>query len=394
MASPASTTKDSELYWLALHLAPGLGARKAQSLLEAFRSPQAVFEASRGDLEDAGLPPGLAQSLASGCVFEEAATQHSKMLREGVRLVPLGDAAYPDRLRAIFDPPVALFVKGRVELLNSVGIGIVGTRRPSAYGLAAAERLSRELAEAGICIVSGMARGIDTQAHTAALAVGGDTLAVFGCGVDVIYPAENRKLAERIADKGLLVSEFAMGSPGYPQNFPVRNRIVSGIGAGVLVVEGAQYSGSSITAKLAADQGREVFAVPGNITSKMSWAPNLLIKQGAKLVQEWNDVVSELSERDRAALAAKMRQKLLALGVPDPEPSQKEQVIDQADPNAAVKRALLNTLPFDKPAHLDHLMEVLVGYSASETIAALFELELLGLVRQLPGKNFIKVWLD
>lgn len=394
MASPATISRDTELYWLALHLAPGLGPRKAHSLLETFGSPQAIFEAPRSELEAAGLPPGLAQSLASGCVFEEAAAQQQKMMREGARLISAGDPAYPPRLREIFDPPVALFVKGRAELLQSVNIAIVGTRRPSAYGLAAAERISRELAEAGVCIVSGMARGIDTQAHTAALDAGGDTVAVFGCGVDVIYPAENRKLAERIAAKGLLVSEFAMGAPGYPQNFPVRNRIVSGMSSGVLVVEGAQYSGSSITAKLAADQGREVFAIPGNITSKMSWAPNLLIKQGAKLVQEWNDVVSELSAADRARLSAKLRQRMLALGAEIPQETETRDVIDPANPNAAIQRALLNTLPFDKPAHLDHLMEVLVGHSASEIIAALFELELLGLVRQLPGKNFIKVWLD
>lgn len=394
MASPATISRDTELYWLALHLAPGLGPRKAHALLATFGSPQAIFEAPRSELEAAGLAPGLAQSIASGCVFEEAAAQQQRMMREGARLVTAGDASYPARLREIFDPPVALFVKGRAELLAAVNIAIVGTRRPTAYGLAAAERISRELAEAGVCIVSGMARGIDTQAHTAALEAGGDTVAVFGCGVDVIYPAENRKLAERIADKGLLVSEFAMGAPGYPQNFPARNRIVSGLSSGVVVVEGAQYSGSSITAKLAADQGREVFAIPGNITSKMSWAPNLLIKQGAKLVQEWNDVVSELSAADRAQLAARMRQKLLDLGAAIPEVKEKEDVIDPANPNAQIQRALLNTLPFDKPAHLDHLMEVLVGYSASEIIASLFELELLGLVRQLPGKNFIKVWLD
>jgi DNA processing protein len=394
MASPATLSRDAELYWLALHLAPGLGPRKARSLLDTFHSPQAVFQASRSELEAAGLPPGLAQSLASGCVFEEAAAQQQKMLRAGARLIPLAHAAYPPRLREIFDPPVALFVKGRAELLNAVGIAVVGTRRPTAYGLAAAERISRELAEAGVSIISGMARGIDTQAHTAALDAGGDTIAVFGCGVDVIYPSENRKLAERIAEKGLLVSEFAMGAPGYPQNFPVRNRIVSGLSAGVLVVEGAQYSGSSITARLAADQGREVFAIPGNITSKMSWAPNLLIKQGAKLVQEWNDVVSELAADDRARLAAKLRQKMLDLGAPIPETNEKQGGIDPNHPNAAIQRTLLNTLPFDKPVHLDHLMEVLVGYSASEIIASLFELELLGLVRQLPGKNFIKVWLD
>ena len=185
---------------------------------------------------------------------------------------------------------------------------MVGTRRPTPYGLAAAERLSADLARAGLTIVSGMARGIDTAAHKGALSAGGDTVAVLGCGVDVVYPSENRKLAAELAAKGLIVSEFAMGATAFPQNFPIRNRIISGMSAGVLVVEGAQYSGSAITAKLALDQGREVFAVPGNITSKMSWGPNLLIKQGAKLVQDWNDVIVELpaevrrqSNRTRAA---------------------------------------------------------------------------------------------
>ena len=155
-----------------------------------------------------------------------------------------------------------------------------------------------------------MARGIDTAAHRAVLEVGGDTVAVFGCGVDEVYPSENRKLAETLVEKGLVISEFPMGAPPFPQNFPVRNRIISGMSAGVLVVEGGEYSGSTITAKLAAEQNREMFAVPGNVTSKMSWGPNLLIKQGAKLVQEWNDVVAELKAEDRRALVDQCRKRL------------------------------------------------------------------------------------
>ncbi|MCX6594524.1 MAG: DNA-processing protein DprA [Acidobacteria bacterium] len=390
-AGPA-LTREEELYWIALHLSPGLGPRKAQLLLAHFRTPQAIFRASKSELEATGLSGSVAQTIASGCGFEDAAIQQQRMLDAGARLVTFGAANYSARLRAIFDPPVALFVRGEVALLNSVCVAMVGTRRASSYGLAASERLSRELAEAGLTIVSGMARGIDTQAHQAALDAPGNTIAVFGCGVDVIYPAENRKLAEQIAERGLLVSEFAMGSPGYPQNFPIRNRIVSGLSTGVIVVEGAQYSGSAITAKLASDQGREVFAVPGNITSKMSWAPNLLIKQGAKLVQEWNDVVAELSSEDRRQLASRQRQQLLALDPTQP-------VADMAVPGAEVptgplQQQLLSKLEFDKAAHLDHLMEVLEGTSSSEVIATLFELELLGMVRQLPGRNFIKVWVD
>lgn len=394
VTATSAISREEELHWIALHLAPGLGPRKAAQLLQKFRTPQAIFRASTSELEAAGLSGAVAQSLASGCIFEEAALQQQKILDLEVSLVTLGSASYPQRLRNIYDPPVALFVKGRIELLNAVNLGVVGTRRPSAYGMAATERISGELAGAGICIVSGMARGIDTKAHQSALAAGGDTIAIFGCGIDVIYPTENRKLAEQIAAQGLLVSEFAIGSPGYPQNFPVRNRIISGISAGVMVVEGAQYSGSTITAKLASEQGREVFAIPGNITSSMSWAPNLLIKQGAKLVQEWNDVVAELPEEDRHRLAASHRQQLLELEQAIPQTEPKQGLIHAEDPAGPVKSGILKALTFDKMAHLDHLMEMLEGNSASEVIAALFELELLGLVRQLPGKNFIKVWVD
>ena len=213
-----------------------------------------------------------------------------------------------------------LFVKGRVELLQRFCLAVVGTRRPTPYGLAATEHLAADLARAGLIIVSGMARGIDTAAHQAALKAGGETLAVFGCGVDLVYPVENRRLYDTIAEKGLLISEFPMGAPAFPQNFPIRNRVVSGLSEGVLIIEGAQYSGSAITARLATDQGREVFAVPGNITSRMSWGPNLLIKQGAKLVQEWTDVTNELPARVRRSLTDLGQQKILLEAVDAPPP--------------------------------------------------------------------------
>ena len=301
MLAPA-LTKEDELHWLALRLVSGLGTRKANQLLSQFRTPTAIFRASRSDLEASGLAGGVAQSIASGCTFDDAVDQQQRMLEANAALVTFNDPLYPACLKEIFDPPIVLFARGRMELLQSIMLGVVGTRRPTAYGIAATERLSADLAQAGLTIISGMARGIDTAAHRSALAVGGDTVAVFGCGVDLVYPAENRKLATEIAEKGLLLSEFPMGAPAYPQNFPIRNRIISGMSVGVLIVEGAQYSGSSITAKMALDQQREVFAVPGNITSKMSWGPNLLIKQGAKLVQEWNDVLVELPAETRRTL--------------------------------------------------------------------------------------------
>jgi DNA processing protein len=396
MQSTATLTKEEEIYWLALKLVPGLGTRTANKLLDRFGTPQAIFRASRTELEGAGVSGAVAQSVASGCTFDDAATQQEKMAESGALAIPIGDPRYPQALREIFDPPVLLFARGRMELLRSISLGVVGTRRPTPYGLAVAERLSADLAHAGMTIVSGMARGIDTAAHKGALAAGGDTVAVFGCGVDVVYPSENRKLASEIGARGLLISEFPMGAVAFPQNFPIRNRIISGISVGVLVVEGAQYSGSAITAKLAMDQGREVFAVPGNITSKLSWAPNLLIKQGARLVQDWNDVVSDLPAESRRHLIEVGRQKLLGEGVETSDATsgaEPASLFNSRGPELGdVARRTLESLKVDAPLHLDDLLEKIEDTSASEVIAALFELEMQGLVKQLPGKNFVKVW--
>ncbi len=382
-------SREEELHWLALTLVPGLGSRAADKLLARFRTPQAVFRASRTELEAAGVSGALAQSIASGCSFEDAVTQQEKMNAAGAVAVTRHDPRYPPLLREIFDPPVMLFAHGRVELLESLMFAVVGTRRPTPYGLAVAERLAGDLAKAGLTIVSGMARGIDTAAHRGALAENGDTVAVLGCGVDVVYPSENRKLAADLATRGLLISEFPMGATAFPQNFPIRNRIISGMSTGVLVAEGAQYSGSSITARLALDQNREVFAVPGNITSKASWGPNLLIKQGAKLVQDWNDVVVDLSPEIRRQLIERSRQRLLGEA---PATSEGQPASVFSGPSGGVARKLLEILKVDAATHLDYLISAVDESSPSELIAALFELEVEGLVRQLPGKYFVKVW--
>ncbi len=392
MTAPSLNT-ETDLHWLALRMTPGLGTRTAVQLIETFQTPQAVFRASRSELEAAGIGPGLAQSIASGCGFDDAVTQQQKLVETGTVLVPFNDPRYPARLKDIFDPPPLLFARGRVELMSELAVGIVGTRRPTAYGNAVAARLAKDLASAGLTIVSGMARGIDTAAHRAVLEGGGNTVAVFGCGVDEVYPAENRKLAEPLSKDGLILSEFPMATPPYPQNFPIRNRIISGMSAGVLVIEGGQYSGSAITAKLAAEQNREVFAVPGNITSKMSWGPNLLIKQGAKLVQEWNDVVVELKPDDRRRLVERCRNRLNLKGDFADESKDPLQSSLAYGPEG-VGRTVLGHLQPDAPITLDYLVDTLGGTSPSEIIAALFELELAGLVRQLPGKSFIKVWAD
>jgi len=392
--APYSPTQDEVLHWLALRMTPGLGTRTAVDLIRRFKTPQRIFQTSTSELEAAGVAAGTARSITSGCAFEDAVTQQQKMIICKNELVPLTDPRYSAHLKEIYDPPPMLFARGRVELLGRLGVAVVGTRRPSPYGIAAATRLAGDLANAGLVIVSGMARGIDSAAHKAALDSGGDTIAVFGCGVDELYPAENRKLSEQIAERGLVLSDFPMGTPPSPQNFPMRNRIVSGLSLGVLVVEGGQYSGSAITAKLAADQSREVFAIPGNITSKVSWGPNLLIKQGAKLVQEWNDVVVELKPEDRLWLAQRCRNRLNLKEKEDPASGGLPQSSLDFGPMTALARLILAGLTTDAPVGLDALIESLPGHSPSEMIATLFELEISGLVRQLPGKSFLRVWLE
>lgn len=382
-------TPEESLHWLALRMIPGLGTTSALKLLQKLKSPQAIFRSSASELEATGLSPAQARNVASGCSFEDAADQQQTLKNTGTELITLHDRRYPEHLRDIFDPPLVLFAIGNAEIMKSHSIAVVGTRRPTPYGMAATERLSGDLAKSGLTIVSGMARGIDTAAHHAALNSGGKTIAVLGCGVDVLYPADNRKLYDDIAHKGLLLSEFPMGAPAFPQNFPIRNRIVSGLSLGVVIVEGAQHSGSAITAKLAMDQGREVFAVPGNITSKMSWGPNLLIKDGgAKLVQEWSDITNELPAAVRRELVSQAQAQMLpeiTTGAALPEPG-------SAEPLKVLGRKLLNYLQVDTPQQLDGLLETFEGSSSSELIGALFDLEMSGLVRQLPGKNYVKVW--
>lgn len=401
MNSTPTLTIEEELHWLALRMVPGLGTRRIGILLERFRTPQAIFRASASELEASGLAGALAQSIASGCSFDDAAGQQQKAREAGAQLITLNDTRYPEPLRKIFDPPPVLFARGRVELLGSISIGVVGTRHPTPYGVAAAERLSGDLARAGMTITSGMARGIDTAAHKAALAAAISnealTIAVLGCGVDVVYPSENRRLAAEIAARGLIISEFPMGAVAFPQNFPIRNRIISGVSCGILVVEGAQYSGSAITARLAIDQGREVFAVPGNITSKMSWGPNLLIKQGAKLVQDWNDVVVDLPQSVQRRLIDEGRQRIMNQGLggetqPGPESPKEAGASQLTEPHQQVARRVLEKLQTDQAIQLDLLVDTIEDASPSEIIAALFELEILGLVRQMPGRNFVKVW--
>jgi DNA processing protein len=372
---------DQYLGWLALALTPGLGARMAGKLLTEFGSPDAIFSASLTALEAQRLPATVAQAIHTRRPLSDAAKEMALVEAAGCRLLTWDEPEYPRRLREIYDPPTLLYVRGNVELLGRHLISIVGARRPSPYGNQMAERLARDLAARGLVITSGLARGIDSCAHRGALsAVGGTTIGVLGCGIDVVYPKENKKIFAEMEERGAIISEFPMGTFPAPQNFPIRNRVIAGMALGVVVVEGAQYSGSLITARLAMEFGREVFGVPGNATQPSSFGPNQLIKQGAKLVTGWEDVVEELPTPVRAEL------------LPVEAASAEERATLVEENLAPGERPLYELLSMDESRHVDDLVE-LSGLTSSEVLAALFDLELKGVVRQLPGKQFLKVLL-
>lgn len=372
---------DQHLGWLALALTPGLGARMAGKLLREFGSPEAVFNASLTALEAQHLAAPVAQAIHSREPLSAAAKELAQVQQAGCSLLNWGDPAYPHLLREIYDPPPLLYVKGKKELLDRHCLAIVGARRPTPYGNQIAERLARDLAERGLVIGSGLARGIDSSAHRGALAaVNGATVAVLGSGIDVVYPKENRKIYAEIEQRGVLITEFPMGTFPAPQNFPIRNRIIAGMSLGVVVVEGAQYSGSLITARLAMEFNREVFGVPGNVTQPSSFGPNQLIKQGAKLVTGWEDVVEELPTEIRAEL----------LPVECATAEERAALVEKD--LSSSERSLYSLLELDQSRHVDEIVE-LSGLSSSEVLASLFDLELRGVIRQLPGKHFLRVLL-
>jgi DNA processing protein len=372
--------------WLALALTPSLGPIRARKLTEHFGGIDAVFNASLTELEAAGLRAESAQSIALGKSFEAAEEELMRAASAGAQILTFDDEAYPPNLRNIYDPPVVLYVKGSMEILSAPGVAVVGTRHPTPYGIGMAQRLACDLASRGLVIFSGMARGVDTCAHKGALEGKGKTAAVWGTGVDVCYPRENRKLAEQIvASGGTVLSEFAMGTFAAPQNFPIRNRIISGLAIGVLVVEAGEYSGTRITARNALEQSRDVYAVPGNVTNRQSWGPNTLIKQGAKLVATWEDVWEEMPPQVKAALQDRAPTESSA-----PETASLFGGDEKLSPH---ERRIYKLLRADEAMQLDQIIEQLEPeVSSSEVFAALFELELSGKVKQMPGKNYVRTF--
>lgn len=370
-------------------MTPGVGPRAAARLLERFGSAAGVFGALRSELERLRLRPEAVESIALRDKHEAAAEELERLRGlEGADVLVLDDGAYPALLREIADPPVTLYVRGAWEAcLEAPCVAVVGSRRCSTYGQNVSLMVGRDLAARGVTVVSGLARGIDAAAHRGALEASGRTVAVLGTGVDEVYPREHRKLAAEILERGgALVSQFPLGTPPVAENFPYRNRIISGLCLGTLVVEAAENSGSLITARLALEQGREVYAVPGNITSRNSFGTNYLIKgAGAKLVQTWQDIVSEFPPDIAACILppepVKKRGTAAAssntTGPPLPE--------DLSDG----ERALLKLLSVDELAHIDDLAES-SGLPVQTLTGLLLGLEMRELIRQLPGRCFVR----
>jgi DNA processing protein len=379
----ASELEEDRLAWLALALTPGLGPKRILDAMQEIDAPAGIFSLPLTALEGLKLPAAAAQFIFDGKARAVAEAEWARVVAQGATVVSFSCPEYPERLKEIYDPPPVLWVRGDAGLLSRPAIAVVGTRHPSPYGTGVAEMLARDLAVRRLLIVSGMARGIDSCAHRGALAARMPTVAVWGTGIDVVYPKENKKLAEEIlAAGGAIVSEVPMGTFPAPQNFPRRNRILSGLSVAVLVVEAAENSGTRVTARCAAEQNRDLFAVPGNVVNKGSWTPNTLIKQGAKLVATWEDVWEDLSSQVRLELEdeapAESKSETTASLLPDPVLRPEEAVV-------------LEVLHQDEALQIDEILELLeTQLTSSEVFTALFELEITGRIRCLPGKNYVR----
>lgn len=384
---------EARLAWLALVLTPGMGPTRCTRAVQGFGGDaERLFSASLTELEAVGMPAEAAQFIFEGRARKAALDEASRTADAGASYLTPDDEYYPSRLLEIYDPPPVLWVRGDTSILNRAGIAVVGTRHPTPYGAGMAEMLSRDLARRGMVIQSGMARGVDTCAHKGAVEAGGKTVAVWGTGIDVIYPKENKRLAEQIVQTGgAILSEFPLGTFPAPQNFPIRNRTLSGMSVGVLVVEAAEYSGTRITARCALEQGRDVYAVPGNATNKNAWGPNTLIKQGAKLTATWEDIWEDLPSQIRLQLEDESAR---AAGLTESQTGETASLFSNAPAFPSMgehERLVYAELRQDEAVQLDDLIERLDPKLISgEIFTALFELELAGRVRQMPGKNYVR----
>jgi DNA processing protein len=353
---------------LKLTTVPGIGPRKIRLLIETFGSSKNIFQASLKDLAEVeGMDHRLAYAIHTEADSRFAEDQLELCRKQSVRIITLEDDHYPQTLFNIYDPPSVLFVKGQPEAIHGECLAIVGTRRPSQYGRCVAEKFSREAVSCGICVVSGMARGVDAWAHRGALESGGNSVAVLGNGVDIIYPRENRHLYREIQEKGAVISEYPMGTPPSPSRFPRRNRIISGLSRGTLVVEAGRRSGALITAYQALEQSREVFAIPGDIGRDTARGPHHLIQQGAKLIERIEDILAEIP----------------AWSVKDLPQENSAGISDQLTPD---EKKLWDILA-DGPVHVDQIASR-AGMSVSRAMVILLEMELKRQIKQLPGMRY------
>jgi DNA processing protein len=394
--------------WLALTMVPGVGTAHFIRLLARFTTPGNVLRASEARLAEV-VGPALSKRIRA---YKEAADldeQERRLKQYDAQLLTMDDPGYPDRLAEIYDPPLALFYRGTLLEEDANAVALVGTRKPSPYGIQVAERLARGLAERGITVVSGLASGIDAAAHQGAMDAGGRTIAVLGCGVDIVYPQENADLMHRITGHGCVLSQFAMGVKPSRGHFPYRNRIISGISLGVVIVEAPRQSGALITARQAAEQGREVFAVPGPITQSNSQGPHALIREGAKLVESVDDILVELNLspeiRVQAMAAAQSQTSPARSSEPQEAPAPQKQATTATAPSPAPAPATAKAQApqIEVTAKEKDILSVLAPegsfvdeialacrISVAEALSALTMLELKGLVRQFSGKRFTR----
>jgi DNA processing protein len=371
-----------DAYWLALRRVKGVGPRTCRTLLDKYHSPESIFHLNEAEIAAAGVARPAARGIKEFRDFDALEKELCELPRLGARLLRWSDDEYPACLREIADPPPYLFVRGPARLDDPGCLAIVGARAASEVGLRMAHRLGLELAAKGFTVVSGLARGVDAAAHQGALDGGGRTIAVMGCGIDFIYPREHRKLAEAIIEGGgAIVSELPLGTQPMAENFPTRNRILSGLCVGVVIVEAAEKSGSLITARMALEQNRQVFAVPGSPLTGKTRGSNRLIRDGAKLVECVEDVIEEIAPQlglPRRSERGKASETLKNSVVNEPE----------SFINASVEdKLILNQLKRDHKIHVDSLIEA-SGMTPQAVLRLLLELELKGAVAQHPGKLF------
>lgn len=372
-------------YWLALGRVEGIGNLTYRTLIDEFNEPEAIFEAPLKRLEQIpGIGKKTSQAIKGFNEWIWVENEINLIEKHGVTFLALRHADFPKALLSIPDPPPYLYVKGTICREDENAIAIVGTRLPTPYGITVAEKISREMAGLGVTIVSGMARGIDSEAHRGAIAGKGRTIAVLGSGIDIAYPPENKKLYQDIILNGAVVSEFPIGTPPLAANFPQRNRIISGLARGVLVVEASLKSGSLITAGLALDYGRDVFALPGSVTSSKSKGTNKLIKDGAKLVEDAKDILEELNSSLFPSPIPPFPHSPHRTGETETRGRGDKSGIRELSPDEEKIIGLL-----DESCPIDSIIQN-TGFSASRVSSLLLDMELKGLVQQQPGKQFIR----